>query len=171
MMQIQRLLQSRFYWVMLLTGAVLAEGTALYFQYALDYGPCVLCIHIRLWLFALIPVSLFALLTPHCRKAQVGCHLLALIIALGLAERSWRTLAVERYWIESACSLDSGFPTWFAPGQWWPWMFEIWESCGYTPEMLGEFTMAEILALSGSLFVILAALAFGLSLVRKTAQN
>ncbi|MBV0932357.1 disulfide bond formation protein B [Marinobacterium weihaiense] len=171
MEQIKRLLQSRLYWGLLLMGALAAEAVALYFQYALDYGPCVLCIHIRLWMFALILVALFALLTPRCRKAQIGCHGLALVTALGLAERSWRTLAVERYWIESACSLDSGFPAWFAPGQWWPWLFEIWESCGYTPEMVAGFTMAELLAAGSSLFVVLAALAFGLSLVNKTAQN
>ncbi|MBR9827192.1 MAG: disulfide bond formation protein B [Oceanospirillales bacterium] len=166
-----QLLGSRIYWLVLLIGALLAESVALYFQYVLDYGPCVLCIHIRLWLFALILVALAALLTPRCPKAQTGCHLLTLIIALGFSERSWRTLATERTWIESACSLDSGLPTWFTPELWWPWMFEIWESCGYTPEVFAGFTMAELLAVAGSLFVVLAAAAMGANLVKKTAHN
>jgi disulfide bond formation protein DsbB len=35
-------------------------------------------------------------------------------------------------------------------------MFEIWESCGYTPDMIGSLTMAELLAAAGVLFVPLA---------------
>jgi disulfide bond formation protein DsbB len=171
MHSLQQLLSSRIYWLVLLVGALAAEAVALYFQYGLDYGPCVLCIHIRLWLFALILVALVALLLPRCPKVQIGGRLLTLIIALGFTERSWRTLAIERNWIESSCSFDSGLPSWFTPGEWWPLMFEIWESCGYTPEVLFGFTMAEMLAVSGSLFVLLAAAAFGYSLVRKAPQN
>lgn len=164
---VQQLLNSRLYWLVLLIGAVAAEAVALYFQHALDYGPCVLCIHIRLWIFALILVALAALLLPNCPKAQVGGRFVALLIALGLAERSWRTLAIERYWIESSCSMESGLPTWFAPDQWWPWMFEIWEACGYTPEVIAGFTMAELLAVGSSLFVVIAAAAFGFALIKK----
>ncbi len=168
---VQQLLNSRIYWLVLLVGAVAAEAVALYFQHVLDYGPCVLCIHIRLWLFALALVALTALLLPRCPKIQLGGRLLTLIIALGFAERSWRTLAIERSWTESSCSFDSGLPAWFTPGEWWPWMFEIWESCGYTPEVFAGFTMAELLAAASPLFVALAAAAFAFSLVRKAPQN
>ncbi|SMR75715.1 disulfide bond formation protein B [Marinobacterium sediminicola] len=165
---ILQFLNSRIYWLVLLIGAVTAEAVALYYQYALDYGPCVLCIHIRLWLFALILLAIAALLLPRCQKVQTGGRCLALLIALGFTERSWRTLAIERYWIESSCSLESGLPTWFAPDKWWPWMFEIWESCGYTPEMVAGFTMAELLLASGVFFIIFSATAFAASVVRKT---
>jgi disulfide bond formation protein DsbB len=37
-------------------------------------------------------------------------------------------------------------------------MFEIWESCGYTPEVLGHLTMAELLAGASVVFLPLAAL-------------
>jgi len=153
---LQRFFKPGLYWSVLLLGSLLAEAIALYYQYGLDYGPCVLCIHIRLWVAALIVVALAGLIGQRCRHLQRGCHLLTTVIALGFAERSWRTLAIERNWIESSCSFDSGLPDWFAPDRWWPWMFEIWESCGYTPEMLGSLTMAELLAAASVVFLPLA---------------
>lgn len=144
------------YWSVLLLGGLLAEGVALYFQYGLDYGPCVLCIHIRLWVAALILVATAGLLGQRCKHVQRVCHLLTAAIAVGFTERSWWTLAIERNWVESSCSFDSGLPRWFSPDTWWPWMFEIWESCGYTPEVIAGFTMAELLAVAGILFIVLA---------------
>lgn len=144
------------YWPLLLCTGLLAEGVALYFQYGLDYGPCVLCIHIRLWVAALILVSLGGLIGQRCAHIQRLCHLLTASISLGLVERSWRTLAIEKNWIESSCTFDSGLPDWFAPDRWWPWMFEIWESCGYTPEVAAGLSMAEILSAATLVFVPLA---------------
>ena len=52
-------------------------------------------------------------------------------------------------------------PAWFALDQWLPWIFEVQTSCGYTPLVLFEITLAEALLvivvglalLSGALFV------------------
>jgi len=160
MKRLQHFLRSSAYWWLLLIGALSAEGVALYYQYGLDYGPCVLCIHIRLWLMALVLVAVVALVGHQQRWTLNLCHPLALVTAIGFAERSWRTLAVERYWIESSCTLNSRLPGWFIPEQWWPWMFEIWEACGYTP-MVGPFSMAEWLAAASIPFVLLTLLASG----------
>jgi disulfide bond formation protein DsbB len=46
-------------------------------------------------------------------------------------------------------------------------MFEIWESCGYTPEMLGSLTMAELLAGAGTVFVPLALIGLIRSLLQR----
>lgn len=151
---LQRCLNSSLYWWLLLAGALGAEAIALYYQYALDFGPCVLCIHIRLWLAAVILIAVVALAGFRLRCVQSLCHPLALLAALGFAERSWRVLAVERLWIESSCTLESGLPAWFAPDQWLPWLFEIWEACGYTP-MVGPFSMAEWLAAASIPFLLL----------------
>lgn len=155
------------YWSILLVGSLSAEGVALYFQYGLDYGPCVLCIHIRLWVAALVLVAITGLLAQRCTHLQKVCHLLTAAIALGFTERSWRLLAIERNWIEGQLQFDSGLPDWFAPDHWWPWMFEIWESCGYTPEMLGGLTMAELLAGAGLVFVPLAFIGLIRSLLQR----
>jgi disulfide bond formation protein DsbB len=36
-----------------------------------------------------------------------------------------------------------GFPDWIALDKWLPSVFEPWEPCGYTPELLFGITMAE----------------------------
>ena len=149
--------RSSWYWLGLITLGLSMEAIALYYQYVLDYGPCVLCIHVRIWIFAMILVALLGFLTRKQRGLSKLTHLLILATGLGLAERSWQTLAVERGWIIDACSMDSGLPDWFALDQWFPTVFEPWEPCGYTPELLFRITMAEgLMAFSVGLTIIAA---------------
>ena len=74
---------------------------------------------------------------------------------VGLLERSWRLLAVERGWIFGDCEMDLGMPPWFALDQWFPWLFEVQTSCGYTPLIMFDISMAEVLlVLSAALSVL-----------------
>lgn len=136
------LARSRVYWFLILLACVLLEGVALYYQYVLDYGPCVLCIHIRAWIAGLGVLALIMLFMP--AFAFLG-HLLSLLLASGFAYSSWRTLGIERGTIIDACSMDAGFPDWLRLDLWLPQVFEPWEPCGYTPVMPLDITMAEAL--------------------------
>ncbi|MFW1676922.1 disulfide bond formation protein B [Pontibacter sp. JAM-7] len=151
------------YWLLLLVLSIAMESVALFFQYGLDYGPCVLCIQIRIWVLALLLVAILGLITRHCQLSQRICHPLTLLIGVGLAERSYQTLGVERGWIEGSCSFDSGLPEWFALDKWLPMLFEPWETCGYTPELLFGITMAEALMLFS---IALVAISLTLSLLQ-----
>lgn len=151
-----KLSRSTGYWLLLMLTAIAMEAIALYFQYVLDYGPCVLCIHIRILLAALILVCLLAFLLGKSKPSLVFSHFLSFLVALGLAERSWQTLGIERGFIDGACSLDSGLPSWLALDQWFPYFFEVWESCGYTPELMYGVTMAEGLMLFSAAFALLS---------------
>ena len=146
---LDKLARSGGYWVVLLALGLAMEAIALFFQYGLDYGPCVLCIHIRIWVAALILLSLVALLVRKRWSGRLFSHLAGFGIAIGFMERAWQTLAVERGWVEGACNLDSGLPDWFALDRWFPTLFEVWEACGYTPELLFGITMAEGLIVIG----------------------
>jgi disulfide bond formation protein DsbB len=139
--------RSSWYWLGLIATGLAMEGIALYFQYGLNYGPCVLCIHIRIWVLALILMSTLGLLLRHSPLFTKFTHISTFIIGIGFTERSWQTLAVERGWIIDSCSMDSGLPDWFALDKWIPQIFEPWEPCGYTPELLFGITMAETLML------------------------
>ncbi|MDF2181076.1 disulfide bond formation protein B [Neptuniibacter sp. CAU 1671] len=153
--KLQTLSHHAGYWLLLIVLCVAMEGVALYYQYGLDYGPCVLCIHIRIWIAALLLISVVGLFLRHCPVAQRILHPLTALVALGLAERSYQTLGVERGWIEGSCSFDTGLPAWFALDKWWPQVFEPWETCGYTPELLFGITMAEaLMAFSVVLMII-----------------
>jgi disulfide bond formation protein DsbB len=148
---------SPVFWLGVLALGLAMEGIALYFQYVLGYGPCVLCIHIRIYIAGLILVAAVALAVRKAQVGLVGCLALMLALSVGMAERSWRTLGVERGFIEGACDMNTGLPAWFALDQWFPLVFEPWEPCGYTPELLFGITMAEGLIAFSALAVLISA--------------
>lgn len=132
---------------------------ALYYQYVLDYLPCVLCIHVRIWVLAFVVVALFTLWVRRHWWLRLLSHTLTLGIMIGLLERSWVLLGTERGTIIGNCDFDSGLPSWFALDRWFPKVFEIQEACGYTPELLFGITMAEgLIVYSGAMLI--ASIAF-----------
>lgn len=133
----------KMFWGYLALLSLAMEGTALFYQYQLDYGPCVLCIHIRAWVALLFIGALCGLFTIDKPVPQATGLFISLAASAGMLERSWLTLGIERGTVDGSCTIDSGFPAWLPLDQWSPWMFEPWESCGYTPELLFGITMAE----------------------------
>jgi len=148
--------KSCFYWLALALVSLFAEGAALYYQYALDEYPCVLCIQVRLWVMALIIVSLLVLLLRRLKVVRLAGHLLTVVIAVGLLERSWLLLGTERGFATGECGFDLGLPAWFTPDTWFPALFQVESSCGYTPEALFCITMAEALIVSSGAFVLIS---------------
>lgn len=146
------------YWLIVLLIGLTMEGIALYYQYGLGYGPCVLCIHIRIWIMAFILLAIVGLIGSRNRQVSKALHLLSLITAIGLAERSWLTFAIERNLIDGSCTMGSGLPSWFALDQWLPSVFEPWELCGWTPDLLFGITMAEGLLLFSAAAIIITLL-------------
>ena len=154
-----KLSQGRLYWAGLALFGFALEGGALYYQYVKDEWPCVLCIHVRIWVMAFILLALLALLLNGSRALMRLFHGISILIMIGLLERSWRVLAVERGWIFGDCELDLGMPPWFALDKWVPWLFEVQTSCGYTPLIIFNITMAEVLlVISAALLLACASL-------------
>jgi disulfide bond formation protein DsbB len=151
----------RRYWAALVLIGIALETAALYYQYALDEWPCVLCIHIRIWVLAFVLLGMVALFCTRSKLATCVAHGLNTIIMAGLLERSWRVLAVERGWIFGDCEMDLGMPAWFALDKWIPSLFEVQTSCGYTPLLFFGVTMAEVLlVVSAALLLTSSALFF-----------
>jgi disulfide bond formation protein DsbB len=149
----------RRYWVLLILLGIALEASALYYQYVLDEWPCVLCIHVRIWVLAFIVIGLIALIFARSTGIMRLLHGLNTIVMLGLLERSYQLLAIERGWVFGDCDMDLGMPTWFALDKWLPSVFEVQTSCGYTPMILFNISMAEaLLVISGALMIISASL-------------
>ncbi len=144
----------RYYWLALLCLGLAMEIGALIYQYALDYPPCVLCIHVRLWVAAMILVASLGLIVNHRRYLNTLSHLLMLGVMAAILDRSWNLLGTERGFTVASCDFNLGLPTWFAPDKWLPSVFEVQASCGYTPELLWGVTMAEFLLVISVLLVI-----------------
>ncbi len=147
---------SAWYWLAVLVAGLSLEAVALYYQYALDYYPCVLCIHVRIWVLGFVLVALLALLLRSSRYLRTLVHGLTVVLSIGLLERAWMLLGIERGTVEGSCSFESGLPAWFALDQWFPALFKIWEACGYTPDMPFGITMAESLVLLGAVALLVS---------------
>lgn len=153
----------RLYWLALVLFGIVLEAAALYYQYVLDEWPCVLCIHVRIWVFAFILLGIAALVVNGSVTARRVCHGLNTLIMVGLLERSWQLLAIERGWIFGDCAMDLGMPAWFALDQWFPRIFEVQTSCGYTPLIIFNISMAEVLLVFSVLLLIMSSALFAAS--------
>lgn len=146
-------------WGVLILLYVVLEVVGLYYQYQLNYLPCVLCVHVRMLLALLLLVAIIGWAAAGNRVLS----LLALIATTGvwlwMAERSYQLLATERGWNMGECSMESGLPQWLALEQWFPWLFHIHEPCGYTPYLLFKISMAEALIVMSVGFSLLCLLA------------
>jgi len=162
--KLYRIATNSYYWAALVLVALVLEGVALFYQYQLDYWPCVLCIHVRVWLLGLMFVGVLGLLLRHLRRLLVSAQLLVAVIGAGLLERSLKLLGTERGTIEGSCAMESGLPVWFALDQWFPSVFQVMEPCGYTPELLFGVTMAEALVVFSAALLALGVVMTGASL-------
>ncbi|MEN8171008.1 MAG: disulfide bond formation protein B [Pseudomonadota bacterium] len=149
---------SGWYWLGLLLLGLSMEGVALLYQYRWDYPPCVLCIHVRIWVLGMIAVAALALWLRRYPYWCAGLHGMVALLMAGMLERSWQLLGTERGWIFGSCNMDAGLPDWFALDRWFPAVFEVKEACGYTPELLFGITMAEGLLLFSASLVLFALL-------------
>ncbi|MCK4710464.1 MAG: disulfide bond formation protein B, partial [Gammaproteobacteria bacterium] len=123
---------NKWYWIILLVLGIGLELSALFYQYVLDYPPCVLCIHVRIWVLGIIVVSLLALKLYKNNYGLLSMQGLMTILSVGLFERSYQTLGVERGFVFGDCNMESGLPAWFALDKWFPSVFEVQAACGYT---------------------------------------
>lgn len=145
-----------YYWLALILGGCSLIGVALYFQYGLDELPCVMCIQVRLLVILMIISALPGLLKPNNRTVTSISLLLTTLVAAGLTERSYQLLGTERGFVFSDCGFSLGLPSWLALEDWFPALFRIETSCGYTPELFFGITMAEALMVMSVLLLLLS---------------
>jgi disulfide bond formation protein DsbB len=162
---------SIWYWSALIALGVASEGAALFYQYVLDYPPCVLCIQTRLWFVVLIIIAITGLIFRKSRKLSILSQSLIMLTAVGLLERSYQLLSIERGWAFGSCDFDLGLPQWLAVEEWFPSIFKVWESCGYTPEILFGITMAEALLILSSILLVLSLSIIAATFMTKTTAE
>jgi disulfide bond formation protein DsbB len=108
--------RNSLYWLALALIGLSFEAVALFYQYVLEEMPCVLCIQVRLWVMALIIVSLLVLLLRRVGFMHRLGHLLTVVIAAGMLERSYQLLGTERGFAVGDCGFDLGLPAWLLFG-------------------------------------------------------
>ncbi|MCU7836043.1 MAG: disulfide bond formation protein B [gamma proteobacterium symbiont of Taylorina sp.] len=156
--------KSRWYWLGLLVLSINFEAIALFYQYGLEYAPCVLCIHVRILVLGIFTISILGILFFQNNNILFLAHITMTGLMAGLFERSYQLFGTERGFIDGGCSMESGLPNWFALDKWMPLIFKVWEPCGYTPELLFGVTMAEALIVL-SFFLLMISSIFIISLI------
>lgn len=160
--KLTKLNSSSWFWIVLIVLCITQEAVALYYQYVMGYDPCMLCVHIRAWVLAIMFASVLGLLLRNSRIGLIIANLLTLIAAGGMLERAYMTLGTERGWVDGSCGgLESGYPAWLPLDQWWPAMFKPLEACGLTPWMIPQFmSMADALMLISAGLVLVMLIMF-----------
>jgi len=169
--QLKKISQSQGYWLFYIVGGLSLMAGALYFQYALEELPCLMCIQVRLLISSLILVSCAGLLLRGNRVMISVAHLSVAFIAASLTERSYQLLGTERGFVFSDCGFDLGLPAWFAIEEWLPWLYRVETSCGYTPEIIFGITMAEALMVMSVGLLLLSFSVFIASFLRTGIKN
>lgn len=164
--QLNALSRSRSYWALAMVTGMALLAVALFFQHVLGERPCLMCIQVRLWVSLLVVVSFMGLLTRRHRLLNAVPHLLMILVAVGLVERSYQLLGTERGFVFSDCGFELGLPAWFAIDQWLPAVFYVETACGYTPEIIFGITMAEALIVFSVGLLVVAVTVFLASFFR-----
>ncbi|MBE9568035.1 MAG: disulfide bond formation protein B [Proteobacteria bacterium] len=169
--QLQIISQRPLYWLLYIIGCLSMLVVALYSQHVSGEPPCVICIQVRLLISLLLIVSVIGMMTRNNRWLNTTSNLSVLLIALSLTERSYMLLGTERGFVFSDCGFDLGLPAWFDIEQWLPWLYRVETSCGYTPEVIFGFTMAELLMVMSVTLLLVSLTVFLSGLVQNKAAR
>lgn len=145
MTTLHKLLQSRWYWVIVMLFGIAMLAVALYYQYAIGDEPCQVCIQARLWVVVFTLIGAIMALCPQTAPLRLLGNIGVLVAGLGLAERARYLYRLENGIGDGSCQIQLGMPDWFAVDRWMPWLFEVRNLCSFTPEMLFGLSMAETL--------------------------
>lgn len=153
--QLKSIAHSHWYWLFYIVAGIGTMAVALYHQYGLDEMPCMMCIHVRLWISLLIIISFIGLLVRKNTLMNSIAHVSTVLIAIALTSKSYQLLGTERGFLVTECSFDLGLPDWFAIDAWLPWLYRVETTCGYTPEVIFGITMAEgLMVMSTCLLIV-----------------
>lgn len=124
------------------TGAILG---ALYYQYYLDWEPCVLCIQIRVIMAGIMLVSGFMLFLTRFPLMRLLGFTSQAVLAVYLFIKSRALYRIETGLDQAECMFNAGLPDWLNLEAWWPSVFEVRSACGDSPELFMGITMVEAL--------------------------
>lgn len=125
--------EQRLPWLLLAGIAFILEAAALFFQYAMDLGPCVMCIYQRTAMLGLLFAGIAGAIKPQNVFARsIGFALWAISAIWGYL------IAAEHIAMQNntdpfafaGCAFEPNFPEFLPLHQWMPWFFEVTGDCG-----------------------------------------
>jgi disulfide bond formation protein DsbB len=122
----------RITWFGLALVAFALEITALYFQYALNLDPCVLCVYQRAAVLGMLLTALISMSAPHVLVIRWFGYLGWGAAAGWCLLLSLELTGMQRGWVEPSlsCDVNAKFPSWLKLDQWAPALFQPTGFCG-----------------------------------------
>ena len=140
--------QSIYFWLAGIAYLVLMEGIALYYQYALGFYPCALCVQVRAWVIgAIVSAAIGVAFKSNFWLRFLGLSLTIVFIGGGLYTSNY-AWGVENGTVISSCTMGAGFPTFMPLDEWIPFFFGANGPCGQSPEMWFGLSMVETLLIT-----------------------
>lgn len=144
--QLKRLSCSRWPWLLLAASALLMELAGLYFQYILNYQPCIKCIYVRVAFAGILLAALFVSFAP-AKPLLRWLGLIAWLVAAGFGfSEAQQLVDIENILASggfTTCALFANFPTWLALDQWFPTVFAVTGTCGGVDWQFAGWSMAQ----------------------------
>ncbi|MCH2057045.1 MAG: disulfide bond formation protein DsbB [Thalassotalea sp.] len=146
-------------WALLALTALALELCALYFQYAMDMRPCIMCIYQRVAIWAIFFAGVIVYFAPQqliLRLIGYGLWgtgaIWGLLIALEHVEMQSGTLSLF-----FTCDFVPNFPSWAPLHEWMPLLFEASGDCGEISWQFLGYSMPEWMVVVYSVYTALFA--------------
>lgn len=136
----------RWPWLLLAFTALLLLATGLYFQYGLNYQPCIKCIYVRAAFAGIFLIALLVALAPGTMLLRVMGTLAWLATATYGTLQAHELVNIEHILASggfTTCALFADFPSWLALDSWFPAVFAVTGTCGGVDWQFIGLTMAE----------------------------
>lgn len=143
-------------WIAALLTTALSLLGALYYQYYLDWEPCVLCIQIRVIMAAIMLLSIVMLFFYQYRLPRLLGYAMQTGLAIILFLKSRAIYRIETGLDQAECMFNAGLPEWLNLEVWWPSVFEVRSACGDSPELFMGISMVEALYYTSAVAMVIA---------------
>jgi disulfide bond formation protein DsbB len=159
MLFIAQLVEKPKAWLLLAITALLLEGCALFFQYAMNLQPCIMCVYQRVAVLSILLAGVIGYIS--CR------FVIGRFISYGL----WGTGAIwglliakehvamqsETFSLFFSCETTPNFPHWLPLHEWLPQLFAATGSCGDINWQFMSYSMPQwMMFIFGSYSVVFA---------------
>lgn len=155
--------------IFILTSA--SMGVALFYQYAMAWDPCVICIHIRVYMLGLMALSLLMIFLSRFKFIRLLGFIAQSALAIPLFLTCRELYRIEVGLQQAGCMFNAGLPAWFDLEVWLPSIFEVRSACGDSPVLLFDITMAEALYVGSAIAMLGAVLLSLLSIFSLLKQT
>lgn len=138
--------EKRWPWFLLALTALLLLAMGLYFQYSLNYQPCIKCIYVRAAFAGILLAAMLTALAPRRGVIRVIGIFAWLAAAIYGTLQAQELVSIEQTLASggfTTCALFAEFPTWLALDRWLPSIFEVTGTCGGVDWQFAGLSMAQ----------------------------